>query len=447
MNNQQSSAVLWSAIAALALIVLPLLARNLAMIPAHVPLDPNEGWNAAHALSVLAGRALYPPPGDWMMNNYPPLSFYIVAAVTKLTGDPITAGRLLAGLAFLAVCGGIGGLLRLMDAKTPAAVFAMLFFAAVLLTGSDYVAMDDPQMLGHAAQLAGLLLMLRHRLVWAAALFALSLFIKHNLLALPLAAALWLLWQERRGALPFILWGMAFALAGLVAFQLSFGRSLFDQLASPRLSSAMNLRAGLLRLWWAPLPLVALQGLREDRWSLFCFLYAAIALALGLVFCAGDGVDANAFFDLAIALSLALGLVLDRGRRAWLAAACALPPLLFLAFNFSDNNFAFTRDFAAQSRRDIAFLQTHAGPVLCDQLSLCLWAGKTAQVDVFNSGEAIKTGARKSAPLVAMIAAHRFAAIQLGDLDALGPSVRAALQTHYRPDHTGDNGLFLVPDR
>ena len=88
--------------------------------------------------------------------------------------------------------------------------------------------------------------------------------------------------------------------------------------------------------------------------------------------------------------------------RCWRRAS-ALPLLIFLAVNFQDNNFFFTRDFAAKSARDIAFLKSRDGPALCDQLSLCLWAGKDAQVDVFNIGEAIKTGARDPAPLVGMI--------------------------------------------
>ena len=59
------------------------------------------------------------------------------------------------------------------------------------------------------------------------------------------------------------------------------------------------------------------------------------ALALGLVFSAGDGVDTNAFFDLAIACCLA------RGPGEWNTAAspcwlplCAAPLPLFLAFAF-----------------------------------------------------------------------------------------------------------------
>ena len=51
-----------AALAVLLLAVLPLFVRNLLAIPVIAPLDPNEGWNAAHTLAVMAGQALYPPP-------------------------------------------------------------------------------------------------------------------------------------------------------------------------------------------------------------------------------------------------------------------------------------------------------------------------------------------------------------------------------------------------
>jgi hypothetical protein len=44
-----------------------------------------------------------------------------------------------------------------------------------------------------------------------------------------------------------------------------------------------------------------------------------------------------------------------------------------------------------------------------------------------------------------MIAARHFAVLQLQDRDALGPLVRAAIEKHYRPDHSDDNGSFLIP--
>jgi hypothetical protein len=438
--------MVWCALAALALAVLPLLARNMLAIPLQVPLDPNEGWNAAHTLAVTAGQALYPPPQSLMVNNYPPLSFYIVGSLARLTGDAVVAGRILSLLAFLAVCGGIALVLGQMGCGLRGRLFAILFFAATLLIASDYVGMDDPQLAGHAVQVFALLLLLRGQTVGAALGFAASLFLKHNMLALPLAAAAWLVWQDRVAALRFITSGIAAGLLGLVLFHLAYGVSLLSQLASARLVLLANLRFAVSHLWWAVLPLAALLALRAP-WKNFCLLYAAAALTLGLAFAAGDGVDTNAFFDLGLACALGLGLASQSVGTCPLAACSAVPLLLFLAFHWSDNNFFFTRDFAAQSARDIAFLKSRPGPALCDQLSLCLWAGKGASVDVFNIGEAIKTGARDPAPLAGMIRTHRFSVLQLQDLDVLGLQLHVVIAQNYRADHSDDNGSFWVPIR
>jgi len=435
-----------AALAILLLAVLPLFVRNLLAIPVLAPLDPNEGWNAAHTLAVMAGQALYPPPQSLMVNNYPPLSFYLMAALTRHGHDVIVVGRWLSMLAFVATGACIGLTLRFMRCHWTAAAFGALFFAGVVLITSDYAGINDPQLLGHALQLAALLLLLRERLILSALLFAVSLGIKHNLLALPLASAAWLIWQDYRTGFSFLLWTAAAVLALLIAFQLHFDLSLLDQLASPRLWSLSNILAAGTRLWWILLPLAAATGIWPDRASLLCGLYGAIALLLGLGFAGGDGVDANVFFDLGIALALTLGLAMDRGRWPELAAASALPLILFLGITFHDNNFFFTRAFRAQVPGDLAFLKARPGPALCDQLSLCLWAGKGAELDVFNVGEAIKTGARDPKPLTQLIAARHFATLQLNDLDALGPKVRAAIAAHYRVDHRDDNGAFLIPN-
>ncbi len=441
MNPRLFDALLWSLLAVTAMAVLWLLTRNVLAIPSHVPLDPNEGWNAAHAIAA----SLYPPPQSLMVNNYPPLSFYLIHALVRHGGDPVIAGRWVSLAAFLGTGVGLAAVLRLLDCGASANAMAILFLAAVLLIASDYVGMNDPQLLGHALQIAALFLLLRERPVASALLFAASLFIKHNLLALPLASAAWLILLDRRAGLEFLFWSIAFVLAGLIAFQLGFGFGLLDQLASPRLWSLTNLAGAVSRLWWMLLPAAAMAGLWPDRTSLLAALYGAVALTLGLVFAAGDGVDANAFFDLAIALSLGLGLGVERGRWPIVAAASLAPLLLFLGLRYHDNNYFFTKSFAAESGRDIAFLKAKPGPVLCDQLSLCLWAGKPAEVDVFNIGEQIKTGARDPRPLAEMIAGKHFAVLQLQEPDSLGPVVGAAIRKNYRTDHAGDNGTFLTP--
>ena len=51
MMSARLSAALWSATT---LLILALLIRNIMAIGVLAPLDPNEGWNAAHALFLLA---------------------------------------------------------------------------------------------------------------------------------------------------------------------------------------------------------------------------------------------------------------------------------------------------------------------------------------------------------------------------------------------------------
>jgi hypothetical protein len=96
---------------------------------------------------------------------------------------------------------------------------------------------------------------------------------------------------------------------------------------------------------------------------------------------------------------------------------------------------------------DVAFLRLHEGPALCEMLSLCYWAEKREEVDVFNLGQAYATHARSDAGLVRLLDAHYFHAIEFDSLDdfAVTPRIRQALLRRYRIDHENDNGIFLVP--
>jgi hypothetical protein len=80
-------------------------------------------------------------------------------------------------------------------------------------------------------------------------------------------------------------------------------------------------------------------------------------------------------------------------------------------------------------------------------LSLCYWAGKRAEVDVFNVAEQFLTGARSDNDLARLINAHYFRAIQFESLSpfALTPRIRETVMRTYRIDHTNDDGVFLLP--
>jgi hypothetical protein len=417
-------------IAALAVVCLIGLWTAVRAIGAHVPLDPNEGWNAYHTAAAMSGGKLY--PDGLFFNNYPPLSFYIVGLVGWFTGDDIVAGRIVSLLSLFAVAAAIAAAARGMGAKRDAALFAALWFVLGMIVFTDYVAMDDPQLLGHAIAMGGLLLLLRGNVAAAATAMAAALFVKHNLIALPLGCAIWLALHDRRAAATFAAVGIACSLPLLLVF---------PHLSSPRLFSFVLLESsvGQWLLWGGPaLAVLALLPLRADKYAQLCGLYAAASVLAGTVFCGGAGVDMNVWFDAAIAVSLGAALALSR-----FPAALTLAYILPLALGY----WRADHDGPARADGDVAFLKAHPGPALCEMLSLCYWAGKPEEVDTFNLGQAYATHARAEAPLVKLLGAKYFRAVELDSLDdfTLGPRVKTALLANYRIDHEDDTGIFLVP--
>jgi hypothetical protein len=433
----------------------------------HVPFDPNEGWNAAFTHLALSTGSPYPPPHSLLTNNYPPLSFYLVGAVSMLTGgDAIVAGRIVALASLFAVALGIETAARRMGCTRLEALFAALFFTAGLMATTDYVGMDDPQLLGHAIAMGGLLLVLHEprspRLMAAAALaFTLAFFVKHNLVVLPAALAAWLLLADRRHAVPFIGCGLIFLLIGMGIFKQIYGVGLFTQIASARAYALSNIGDSLRQaLPWSAIPIAGATALfilaRRDRHAMLCVIYAAIAVAAGAFFLGGAGVDANALFDADIALALCAGLLMNRlqvpHRQGAAALLYAIPPALALWSLDADWRTAdywlhplqYERNAAAG---EIALIRAANGPVLCEMLSLCEWAGKPAEADVFNLEQAYLTGARNDSELVEAIAARHYALIQLEQLNPfpLTPAIHAALLRNYRIVRTDDDRAILAP--
>lgn len=446
------------------------LTRVLLTIGLKVPLDPNEGWNAYHALAAISGAKLYPGPEAFMVNNYPPLSFYIVGAFSRFAGDAIGAGRILSVTGTLGVCGGVVLLLRLAGCCRLEALIPALVFAIYLLLFTDYVGMDDPQLLAQATQLSGLILLLRWPngkavTMGAAVLFAAAFFMKHNLFVLPLATVLWLVIIDFRRAMLLVASGIVLIVVGLIAFKVAYDRNLLEILAAPRSYSLLLLLQNTGGwLIWGTLPLAILLVLYarqpRDRYVIFCGLYGLLAVTAGVLLYGGAGVDTNVMFDADIALVLALGLACNRlaPRSVSLAAAITaafVAPLVVGAVMAMKDNQIDSLDFwthphkeeEALSRRDIAFLRARRDPVLCDSLALCYWAGKTAQVDVFNISQQYALHRCNDKPLQQLVSAGAFKAIQLQALSPfpLTENLKVALMQRYRIDHTDDDGVFLVP--
>ncbi|MFZ1991877.1 MAG: hypothetical protein WAW96_19140 [Alphaproteobacteria bacterium] len=437
------------------------------VVPLHIPLDPNEGWNAYHADAAVQAGVLYPRAPSMMVNNYPPLFFFLDGALGEDIGDTIVAGRILSLIAFVAIACEIALISTRAGAFPLEAAFSVLFFAAALLLYSNYVGMSDPQLVGHALQLPAAVILLKSQrsvaaIACAAFLLVLAFFFKHNLIVLPLALAIWLALEDRRSAPKFAALGLAFLLIGLGAFRLVFGTGLLEQLQSARQYSFAFLLSGFVPwLAWNSAPSIAAIPVLASAWresfARCCGIYLVMAVITGAMFYGGAGVDSNAMFDAVIALSLVSGFALARFRapvrRLLIASAWALP-LAIKFFAFFDAQWL-TADYWARPMKeerqsatsDIAFLRSNSGAALCQMLSLCYWADKPAEADVFNLGQQYATGKRSDADLVALLSGKYFAVIQI-DPDgtmALTPRIKAVFDASYRLDHANENdGAFYV---
>jgi len=456
--------MLRSALVLLGLLGVVGLWRIVATLGLAMPLDPNEGWNAYHTASAMSGHALYPGHEAYLVNNYPPLSFYVVGLTGWMVGDYIVAGRIVSLLAVGWICAAMALSARRMGASREVSLLPPLVFHAGLILFTDYVGMDDPQMLAQAVSISGLVVLLRRpqgRFTPAAAalLFVLGFFVKHNIVALPIAATVWLAFADRRRALVLAGYGILFLAIGLVIFRLTYGVSLLSVMVTARSYSVVAMGSGLAGwLHFAGAPIIGLGVLlwlapRDSNVRLLA-IYAVIATVIGSYFLGGAGVDPNVLFEADVALALAAGLLVQR-LTGWRAPAAALilaaPLLLYAAANrewqqaYLDPSAVATE--AAMARSDIAFMAAQKGPGLCEMLSLCYWAGKPPAVDEFNVGQQFETGARSDSEIVRAVAAKHYAVIQFdpGEPYALGENVYNALMSAYRLHHSDDFGTFYVP--
>ncbi len=420
----------------------------------HIPINYNEGCNAYFVSAVLAGGPLYFPPDALLTNNYPPLSFYLLAPLASLLGDAVFAGRLVAWLAFAAVTALIVAIPYRHNRDLLASLFGGMVFAAYMAINYDiYVGMNDPQMLAHAIMLLGLFVAIGPRngnAVAAAVLMAAGLFVKHNIVALPAALALWLAVYDRRAAARFVATGILAGGIGLACCRLAFGPEFLTSLNAPRrYLPTRGWRHAVEWLFPMQLPiLLAMLGAVLDRGNrattLFAF-YLLIAIVLACLLTGGDGVNFNLMFEVVIAFSLAAGQLLARLRqqrslRGWAIGAYAFAALLNAALVGTKDEFLLRPWIAAMHAREAAtaatiqVLAAHPGPAICETPILCYWAHKQLELDAFNFGQGVLAGTKDEGIVLRRIAAGDYGAIEFAASDPalvglgfLGPRLPAAV--------------------
>ena len=385
----------------------------------NIEIENNEGWNAYFADAAMGKMPLYPSAAQLITNNYPPLSFYIVGLAGRLIRDPVLAGRLFSLVGTGAAAAAIALSVRRLSGTKAAAIISASFYVATMSRFfMPYVGMNEPQLLGEAIMAFGFLgfLVARSRdrgYVGPVVVMALTGFVKHNIIAMPLTALTWLGLNRRREFGKCVWAAAGVIVTGTAICYALFGRAFFFNMLSPRHYSVKGSLHSYQDLQWISVGLLACAFNGWASWRhpnvRLCSCFITIALASFFLQKTGDGVDLNAQFDLVIAVSIGLGLAYTqvplwplarrfspaRAQTILLLAICAR---LLVSKQFqpvrvvADPRF---RDEIATRQRvmaeEVERVRRMPGEVLCPLL-VSYRAGKPFVVDTFNAEQRISAG-------------------------------------------------------
>jgi hypothetical protein len=437
-------------IAILAALALYFLVWPLWRIGFPIEIDRNEGWNAYWADAAFPhATPLYPAVDTLLVNNYPPLSFYAVGLIAQVSGiDAVYVGRALSLLAVLGLGVLIAATIRqLGGGRAGAAVGGLWFVATMARSYSAYVGMNDPQLAGHFLMTGALVWFLareaRGRSVAAPVLaMAAAGFYKHNIVAVPVTALMWLALKDwRRAVLPAAI-GAGAAAAGLALCAAVYGDAFLANLLTARGYHLMRAVTGIGRLQWIA-PALVLWGIwvaaePASRAARFTMLFVAIGFAAFFAQATGDGIGDNSHFDLVIATAVGLGMAFDRagkttfGRRYGETAARAVivlavavrllatariePALVLFDPGYRDQYFV----NAQVVRDEAARIAQIPGPVACAGLMMCRLAGKPFSYDAFRAEMLVAAGASGGLDLAGLKRAHGLTEVDVDPRTGIG---------------------------
>jgi hypothetical protein len=380
-----------------------------------------EAWNSYYQDAAAAGLRLYPTADQLIVNNYPPLSFYVIGYLGKILGSSLFVGRAISILAVLGV--GVEIYLAvgiLVGSAIGGAVGALWYVAFMARSLTTYVGANDPQLAGEAIMGAALVWFLARDRCGKSAEPALLLMVvagfwKHNIIAIPLTAILWLVIRDWRKAVrPVVLSGMA-AVAGLVGCVAIFGAEFLQNLLTSREYAWAHVVGHLGHLQWIALAFLIWAAWawsdRHGAAARFTALFVAISLFACILQWFGDGVFRNAEFDLVIALGIGIGTAFARMETSAMATWIGVGPTrdlmiaaLVLRLLVSERQESalvllspqFRASFEAGQQRSLeaaAQIAAIPGLVYCEGNNLlCRLAGKPFVVDDFKTAELVATG-------------------------------------------------------
>jgi hypothetical protein len=472
-------AVTWSrpTVAALLIaIVLVLMAKPVITMPFFIPKNYNEGWNAFQAMRAMGHEPLYPGSTALTVNNYPPLSFYVVGIVGSFWGNNIFAGRIIALLAFAAVAALTAVITSRVCGSRYAGLVAGLLFAGYLARlHPDYIGMNDPQWLAQALMTVALMLALAHvdgnSHAWVLPVVLVALasgLVKHSVIPFPLALTIWFALYDRRGLFAWVGCASLVLALALGALYWIYGPDFFRNVVGFHRTYAIHDILPKVARWALPLlPLFAAFGAfvwlePSSRTKQILVIYTVTAGVWGVYALGGAGVNMNVMYDFMVGLTIVAGVMVNRiGERLQRLASASVTeaaavvlvaigmlgtvprqalalPTLVASLGANERRFA----------ADVGYVAAVPGPAACQSLALCYWARKPFEFDMFVVGQNLQTGAMNAETFDALIERHYFKVFEMSSGGALERLPRASIdriREHYELGRSGVLGEILIP--
>ena len=443
----------WIILSIITFAVIFLLILPIARLGKKIEIDYNEGSNVYRSLKAISGQLIYDKKNEWAPINYPPISFYIVGSIGNLLNDPLLAGRLVSLVSLFLVSFCVAYSVRKLGGEVYDAVFAgIICVGFIAANATDYVGMNDPQMLGHVVIVSGLLVYLQNPLgnrniFITALLFSVGLFIKHSLIPLPLSVGTDLFIRSHRRFLKWLAYFAAFLLSLIIGTLLIAGSDFLNQLTMPREYSTQKLFSDSLRyVCRMSIPLITIlpwlfYAIKKENIRVIS-IYILFSLAWGIFIQGGSGIDVNSFFDSIISISIAAGMLLVYLRTNFqnlskpLNLGYPIIPIIFgivifaavtiktvrngEAFDFRSGvwNKATNSELKIREKiflEDAAFLANQPGTVICENLLMCYFAKKPREYDTHATREMIVTGKIKEKKILSRLEKGYFTVVQLNE--------------------------------
>lgn len=410
--------------------------KPLYRLTSKVYIDYNEGWMAHFSKILSSGEPLYQPLSDFILNWYPPISFYFISFIG---GDFIITGRIIAltSIIIVAIC--IWLIVKRVSHENYApTVGALLFLSTQALFHTYYFGMNDPQWFAHAVMLIGFVVFIYKReniyfLIFSIFLMLLAGYIKHHLISLPIAILLRYFFKDKKFFIQWFIISFSLLIISFILFYLLHGSDFFmDIFRAPRTyrigtvaRAAEWLSPHSISIAFSILFIFSTWKHRADNLMILLFIYCGISFVWGLYTAGAGGVYYNCFFDFYISLTVIVAIALskyeiylnipNRNPKIIVTLLLFLPVLISLPFKLYETK-EYVLNFNNEKQKvkvDIAFLNKFSDPVLVENLALSYWADKQLAYSPITTKEKIESGFFESSKVTDLINNKFYSIIQL----------------------------------